>query len=512
MSNLNTNVGVDVDVVKEVTAEVEVSAAEVEQPTAVTNGIPPDGKKGEVLTKNSSAPYDASWKKVSDVVGGGLSEEEVKEIVTEATKDLQPKTDESLETESKQVVGAINEVNSGLVKGIDSSITEETNELVLELKGKDGTVLFSTKVQLPKGEVPDLSAYVKTTDYPTGVKAGVVRAAGDNYGIFINPNNGNITLSTATNAELEKQTVGKAVKVSQISKAVKVGATSNTETWTDDETQAARDLIGAVGKEDYPNTKNFKAGVVRIDPYYGLSIGSAGSAGAIIPLWASDSSINARTINRFIGSHKIDYVVLKALSDCKDPSLWTDDTTDENGEVVKGTKTKALELLGAIKADTSAKEDDTVDARVYGIDSNGNQVVYSCKYRPFCNTIAYRDSNSCLAVGTPRGNNDATNKAFVVNLPDNLTLTDDERAKWCELFGALLKGTSSDILCSNGTTLKWDYRVIGGSLIRRYGNGSARVNMPSKIEDESDYDITNRGYVEGKYAELLARIEALENK
>lgn len=43
-----------------------------------------------------------------------------------------------------------------------------------------------------------------------------------------------------------------------------------------------------------------------------------------------------------------DYFTMKSLSDCKDPTLWTDDSTVD-GELVKGTKTKALELLGATK-------------------------------------------------------------------------------------------------------------------------------------------------------------------
>lgn len=44
--------------------------------------------------------------------GGGLTEEQVKEIVSEEIADLQTKTDESLETESKTVVGSINELNN----------------------------------------------------------------------------------------------------------------------------------------------------------------------------------------------------------------------------------------------------------------------------------------------------------------------------------------------------------------------------------------------------------------
>ena len=42
--------------------------------------------------------------------GGGLTEEQVRKIVAEETAGLQTKTDENLETESKEVVGAINEV------------------------------------------------------------------------------------------------------------------------------------------------------------------------------------------------------------------------------------------------------------------------------------------------------------------------------------------------------------------------------------------------------------------
>lgn len=43
---------------------------------------------------------------------GGLTEEQVKQIVSEEIADLQTKTDESLETESKTVVGSINELNN----------------------------------------------------------------------------------------------------------------------------------------------------------------------------------------------------------------------------------------------------------------------------------------------------------------------------------------------------------------------------------------------------------------
>ena len=295
MSNLNTNVGVDVDVVKEVTAEVEVSAAEVEQHTAVTNGIPPDGKKGEVLTKNSSAPYDASWEKISDVVGGGLSEEEVKEIVTKQTKELQPKVDETLPTNSKEVVGAIKELyeredkqglnaeqvreivqetavtketdptvpdwakkpqkpeytykeikeNPTLVEDIDASIGEDKISLTLILKSKDGEEIATKTIELP---MQDLSDYVKNTDYATASKVGLIMPV-TTFGTYVNADNGRLSLVCAEKAVIDaKSNRYQPIVPHMLDYAVKVGVTTNTETLTDDEKASACEWLGAVPK------------------------------------------------------------------------------------------------------------------------------------------------------------------------------------------------------------------------------------------------------------------------
>ena len=72
---------------------------------------------------------------------GGLTEEQVREIVAQETLDLQPKTDESLPTESKEVVGAIKELyeredKQGLteeqVKAVvrETAVTQETDPTV----------------------------------------------------------------------------------------------------------------------------------------------------------------------------------------------------------------------------------------------------------------------------------------------------------------------------------------------------------------------------------------------
>jgi hypothetical protein len=212
----------------------------------------------------------------------GIGEDVVRDIVAEATADLQPKTDETLKTQSKEIVGAINEVNSGLVKEMGSSVNEETNVLTIELKDKSGKVIATTQVTIPKGEVPDLSAYVKTEDRDEFVRGGL---------------------------------------------------TETTETWTEED------------------------------------------------------------------------------------------------------KTKALELLGALKADTSSR--DTNKQRVYAIAKDGTQIILDVAIfgTPAPTNIPIYGGGGQISVGNPTIYNSATPKTYIDNLPDNLTLTDDERAKWRAWLG-----------------------------------------------------------------------------
>lgn len=201
----------------------------------------------------------------------------------------QDKTDENLETESKEIVGAINEVNSGLVKGIGSSIAEETNELVLELKGKDGTVLFSTKVQLPKSELPDLSAYVKTEDR-------------DNF--------------------------------------VKEGITETEETWTDKDKAKARETLGAVGFNDYATADGKNAGIVKMQGYGAGGI-SVDNAGNLFVQGASISLLKSRSYDRPIMPSGIENVMWMGVTGFKE--TW-------NGQAMVGSYGNQKELSDEEKA------------------------------------------------------------------------------------------------------------------------------------------------------------------
>lgn len=89
------------------------------------------------------------------------------------------------------------------------------------------------------------------------------------------------------------------------------------------------------------------------------------------------------------------------------------------------------------------------------------------------------------------------------------TLTDEEKTSACEWLGAIQKATTANVLLANGAFIPWAYNTAGNSMMRRLGNGSAQVAM---ADNPTDVDIVNVGYVDGKYAELLARIEALETK
>jgi hypothetical protein len=115
--------------------------------------------------------------KASQPSGGGLTEEEVKEIVQETaiTKESDPTVPEWAKQEEKPTY-TYEEITEkpDLVEDIGSSIAEETNVLTIELKDKSGKVIATTQVTIPTGETPDLSAYVKTEDRDSFVQQGVV--------------------------------------------------------------------------------------------------------------------------------------------------------------------------------------------------------------------------------------------------------------------------------------------------------------------------------------------------
>lgn len=192
-----------------------------------------------------------------------------------------------------------------------------------------------------------IGEYVKFTDVADYGKAGVFFPYENKYssGLEIMPNGG-VRIAHATVTEISAKINGKMpIAPKTLDYAFKVSATTNTETWTDDEKTATRNLIGAVGDTDYANETN--AGVVKV---YKGNHGVTVTDGVLSIRPAYKKDIEARTnIYTPITPDILDYATMSALADCKEPELWTDDTTAEDGTVTKGTKTKACETIGATK-------------------------------------------------------------------------------------------------------------------------------------------------------------------
>lgn len=68
-------------------------------------------------------------------IGGGIDEETVKNLIKQETTNLQPKVDESLPTESKEIVGAIKELYDREDK---QGLTEEQVKKIVQETGFSG--------------------------------------------------------------------------------------------------------------------------------------------------------------------------------------------------------------------------------------------------------------------------------------------------------------------------------------------------------------------------------------
>ena len=145
----------------------------------------------------------------------------------------------------------INEVGEATVELEEYSIRDvslelgDDNSLLVELKDKDGKTIASSETTLP---MPDMSEYVKFTNYAQPLTAGVVKVG---QGLAIEMPKGYLHIDKASSTEI-------AMKIDNYSPIVpanmdyawKKSATANKETWTDEEKASARALIGAVGEEE----------------------------------------------------------------------------------------------------------------------------------------------------------------------------------------------------------------------------------------------------------------------
>lgn len=119
----------------------------------------------------------------------------------------------------------------------------------------NGVATLDENGKVPKEQLPDdigggiddeaLKDYVKFTDYATVDKAGVIKYAAEK-GITVGTD-GVASLYQASKFDIDnKKDLYKPITPFRLDYAVKVGMTTNTETWTDEDKAAACETIGAL--------------------------------------------------------------------------------------------------------------------------------------------------------------------------------------------------------------------------------------------------------------------------
>ena len=184
------------------------------------------------------------------------------------------------------------------------------------------------------------------------------------------------------------------------------------------------DLTDYVKNTDYATAD--KAGVVMANYTNGIGV----TDGHLFIYGAENSNIDDRRTNRAITPRNLDYAVKVGIT------TNTETLTDAE-------KASTCEWIGALQKWTPAPDGATT---LLGLLANGTYTTYKLTFGVPRNNyipcyVARGASNNVLGTGTPVNPTDCANKDYVDNLPDYLTLTDEQKAKWQEMVGT---GSSSE--------------------------------------------------------------------
>ena len=169
----------------------------------------------------------------------------------------------------------------------------------------------------------DHSEYVKFTDYAGLNKAGVVKGAGEIYGISIDEN-GMISLASASQSEVKQKLASKALQLHQIDLATKEGVTNNNIELTDEEKANACAWLGALkintsaGNKVYTSQSQSDGTIKQGVTTYGTSV----VGGAIVARNGSGAILaNAPTEDNHVANKKyVDDAVANASGGSADLS------------------------------------------------------------------------------------------------------------------------------------------------------------------------------------------------
>lgn len=218
--------------------------------------------------------------------------------------------------------------------------------------------------------------------------------------------------------------------------------------------------------------------------------------------------------NRFNEYAYIDgkWEVLGAISlqvDHSEYVKFTDRNTFVKGGVVENTetltdeeKTSACEWLGALKK----VSDVTTFTKVYCKGTAGTQDMYTLHVNANANAIplrTYLGSLNAKMSGSYRAD-ELTNMEYVHNLPNNLTLTDEEKEKWLAWLGAVSK-EGEDVAYGGLYGYTWNptnQKIFKTSITPRAGaiaQYNSRANEDGVLKSgkpEEDDDCTPKKWVE----------------
>lgn len=272
------------------------------------------------------------------------------------------------------------------------------------------------------------------------------------------------------------------------------------------------DLTDYVKFTDYATSN--KAGVVKTNNLYGIQVEEG--TGALFIRRAREEEIRERG-NQWtpITPENLDYAMMSALAECKKPELWTDDSTDENGETVQGTKTKSRELLGAVGKEERASQQN------YGlVTGRGSAGVWIQDGKILVTPTSENDIAGRMYYGgfTPKNLEDLMYYGIlgkkvsggVTTYGNQRQIPDEEKQYALDWLGAVAKTTTPLSLygtdgSGNQYVARRDHNVGAYTIVSRDGKSRFAAGTP-----ENDDHVTTKKYVDDLIANLQAQINELK--
>lgn len=242
------------------------------------------------------------------------------------------------------------------------------------------------------------------------------------------------------------------------------------------------------------------AGVVKVDTARGIGLDTSGR---LYTVQAKTEEILAKT-SRYASIVPFNQDLAWKVSATTNTETWTDED-----------KASACETIGALPNKKPAIENKG-DGFVLTINTDGKTISYKRLYGSYVDgpySVPCRDGNGVIHAKTPTTDTGLTPKKYV---EDNF-VAQSQPTSGIRLYGSNnVKQTTFDLakngivmLSSNNLTIK---EMASGeakawTIAERSTDGALYVGTPTETAHA-----TTKAYVDGLVAELLARIEALENK